>query len=166
MAKILKDAKAIGSLITEIGKTGKKLDKDIQQASVSIIAHVEECGNITLANRLVTNMPKGSRVNAVISHMTLNGKMKFDDKSGKIVYNKNKKTDLQNAQDKPWWTEKPEAPFTPANYDLATYFQKQLDKNNEDAKREGLTTDQKAKILSNVSKIVADAKVMGINLDK
>lgn len=164
MKKLITDAKAIGSLISEIGKSGKKLDKDIQLASVSIIAHVEAHGNVTLANRLITNMPKGSRVNAIISHLTVNGKMKWDDKAKKIVYSKTKKTDLQNAIDKPWWTEKPEAPFKPEVFDIAKILQGKFNKANDDSQREGLTAEQKTVIAKSISDIKNAAKALGVEL--
>ena len=164
MKTLILDSKEIGKFITQIGVSGKKLDNDIQLASLSIINHVESCGNITLANRLITNMPKGSRVNAVISHMVKNGKMKFDDKTKKITYNKNGKTDLQGAKDLPWYTEKPEAPFNPASFDMAKYLKGQLDKNTEDLAREGLVIAQETKIKANIAEINKTAKSLGITL--
>lgn len=113
---VILDKAGIEAAIVSIGKSGKKLDDLIQQAAVSVVQHIEDCGDITLANRLQVSMPKGSRSNALAAFLLAVGKVKVRvmpegaSKAAKaavqdmpFVFNKEGKTDMVAAQAKPWY---------------------------------------------------------------
>lgn len=115
-ALVILDAAGIEAAISSITKSGAKLDALIQQAAVSVVAHIEDCGDITLANRLQVSMPKGSRSNALAAFLLATGKLKARvlpegaSKTAKaavadmpFVFHKEGKTDLVAAQAKPWY---------------------------------------------------------------
>lgn len=101
--KLFTTKKDIIAAISDIQATGKKLDDMIQVAACSVIQHVEKHGDITLAIKLVEAMPKGSRVKALIGHMTHFGKMVANEKGDNIeAFDKAAKTDLEGAMEKHW----------------------------------------------------------------
>lgn len=115
-ALVILDAAGIEAAIVSIGKSGKKLDDLIQQAAVSVVQHIEKCGDITLANRLQVSMPKGSRSNALTAFLLAVGKVKVRvmpagaSKAAKAAvkdmpfeFNRDGKTDMEAAQAKPWY---------------------------------------------------------------
>jgi hypothetical protein len=100
--------KAIGSIHTR----GKRLDDDIQTCGLSVLAHIEKCGDITLFVRLFEAMPKGSRRNALVEWATQCGKLSVNldetKKDKPFLYAKDKTTDIVKAMEKPWFECKPE----------------------------------------------------------
>lgn len=115
-ALVILDAAGIATAITSIVKSGAKLDTLIQQAAVSVIQHIEDCGDITLANRLQVSMPKGSRSNALAAFLLATGKLKVRvlpagaSKAAKAAvadmpfeFDKTRTTDMVAALAKPWF---------------------------------------------------------------
>lgn len=111
--KLIEGAALIDKAIASIKNRGAKLDQDIQIAGLSVLAHVQAHGDVTLADRLYNAMPNGSRRNALASWMLAFGKVRKLDKAnasdaealkaGRVFgYNKEANTDMQGAQDKPW----------------------------------------------------------------
>ena len=116
--KLFNSAAEITKAIVSIEKRGAKLDSDIQVAAVSVISHIEACGDTTLADRLITAMPKGSRKLALVEFLLAFGQMRLLDKieekdaiaQGRVfAYAKDKTTDIEGAMAKPWHEFKPEA---------------------------------------------------------
>lgn len=73
--KIIKGAALIAKAILSISNRGAKLDGDIHLAGVSVLAHVTEHGDTTLADKLVQAMPKGSRKLALVEWMLAHGQV-------------------------------------------------------------------------------------------
>ena len=113
-------AAEINKAILSIANRGKKLDADIQTAGLSILNHVQEHGDSTLADKLVLALPKGSRKLALTEWLLAFGKLRIlkktnvDDaariQAGALfAYDKTKSTDIESASAKPWFEFKPEA---------------------------------------------------------
>ena len=115
-ALVILDAKGIDAAITSIVKRGASLDNLIQQAAASVVQHIEDCGDITLANRLQVSMPKGSRSNAMTAYLLACAKlkvrvlpanatkaMKEAFKDMPFEFNRDGKTDMEAALAKPWY---------------------------------------------------------------
>ncbi len=99
---------AIIAAIEEIRTTGKKLDQMIWVAAVSVIAHNDKHGDITLTNTLIEAMPKGSRVNALLAYLEFFGKMSWDAEAKAMKHDKNQGSDIVGAQSTSWVEFKPE----------------------------------------------------------
>lgn len=103
-----------------------KLDQRIQVAGMSILAHINEHHNITLFNELLDSMGKGHRKTAMVEWALANGQISKNEVDGKLdkdcpyKWDKSKKTNLQAAEDKPWFE------FKPENLDETFDFQKML----------------------------------------
>lgn len=110
---LIAGAKSINAAIESIQRRGKKLDKDIQIAALSAMQHHVEHGDVTLINRLVSAMPKGSRVNALRTFIDTFGAVRYDTESKRFVHVKGKTFNIEAAM-KVMWTEfKPESAYTP-----------------------------------------------------
>jgi hypothetical protein len=110
---------AILAAISDISVTGKKLDQMIWVAAVSVTAHAEKHGDVTLANTLVEAMPKGSRVNALLGFLEAFGKFTYDEENKKLGFDKSKTTDIDGAQAQSWTAFKPEPPYQGMNLEMA-----------------------------------------------
>lgn len=119
-------AAAIEKAIGSIQSRGKKLDDDIQACGLSVLAHIEKCGDITLFERLFAAMPKGSRRNALVEWATKYGKLAVNlDESKKdkpFLYAKGKGTNIEGAMAEPWFNCKPEKPVD-EEFDFAAKLQ-------------------------------------------
>lgn len=109
------NAAAIEKAIASIHTRGKKLDADIQQCGLSVLVHIDKCGDITLFERLYASMPTGMRRNALVEWATQFGKLvvNLDDSSKKakpFLFSKTKATNIEGAIEKPWYDCKPEKP--------------------------------------------------------
>lgn len=115
----------INKAIDSIVNRGKKLDDSIQLAGLSILAHTEQHGDITLMNRLLVAFPKGSRRNAFAEWALAHGKYQIntgaDKKEVPFLYAKDKETKLAAAEAKAWTEFKPEQ-----DLDQVFDFQKML----------------------------------------
>ncbi len=104
---------AIVKAIDSIANRGKKLDSDIQLAGLSVLDHIQQHGDVTLANRLFLALPKGARKLAMAEWFLAFGKLaanmdKATAKDMPFVFAKDKQTDLAGAQELPWYECKPE----------------------------------------------------------
>lgn len=112
----LLNAAGIDAGIKSIVNRGDKLDKLIQQVACSVVNHIDQHSDITLANRLQVSMPKGSRSNALTAFLLSTAKLKvrvlpanatkamkeaFKDQP--FEFNRDGKTDMAAAQTKPWY---------------------------------------------------------------
>lgn len=118
-------ATAIQKAIASIKNRGAKLDADIQLTGLSVLAHVEQHGDTTVADKLIDAMPKGGRRLALVEWMLACGKLrKLDPKSkddaarikggAHFAYDKSRATDMTLAEEKPWHEFKKEAPVSTA----------------------------------------------------
>lgn len=110
---IITDRASIVKAIASIASRGKKLDDSIQQTGLSVLAHIEEHGNVELASKLYDALPKGARRLALAEWMLAHGKLRplnpkaKDDqpalKAGlHFGYDRAKETNLEAAAAKPW----------------------------------------------------------------
>ena len=118
---LLKGASAIEKAIASIANRGKKLDLDIHQAACSTLAHAIECGDVTLAAKLVAAMPKSGRAKALMAWYVAHGP--FAVEKGNLVYLKGE-SDLAKAIATPFWEFLPEP--SPVQFDLAETLAKVL----------------------------------------
>lgn len=109
---LLTGTAAIDKAILSISNRGKKLDGDIQMCGLSILAHIEQHGDITLFTKLYMAMSAGSRRNALVEWACQFGKIDVnlgaDKKERPFLYAKAKPTDIAGAMEKPWYDCKPE----------------------------------------------------------
>lgn len=111
--KLFTNKADIVAAITSISGRGARLDKDIQKAAVSVMAHHAEHGDVTLINELVAAMPKGARVNALRDFILAHGKVQFDADSKSFTHNRDGSFDLEGALSVLWTEFKPEAEYKP-----------------------------------------------------
>lgn len=118
-------AAAITKAITSIATRGAKLDGDIQLAGLSVLSHIAQHGDVTLADKLVQAMPKGARKLALVEWMLAFGQVRVLDKANaedkaKIAdgatlgFAKDKATDIASATEKPWHEFRKEKPVADA----------------------------------------------------
>lgn len=113
--KLLTTTADIQAAIKSITSRGKKLDNDIWVAAVSVMAHHEKHGDVTLINELVAGMPKGSRVNALREFIMKHGKVTFDEENQIFLHDKEGNFDLDGAQEKSWTEFKPDPKYVPVD---------------------------------------------------
>ena len=109
--ELFKNKADIVAAIADISVTGKKLDLMIWIAAASVVAHIEEHGDVTLANDLVAAMPKGSRVNALIAYFEKVSKAGYDTVAKTFKHRKSNVTNQALAESKSWVEYKPEQPY-------------------------------------------------------
>jgi len=109
---LISGAAAIDKAILSISNRGKKLDGDIQVCGLSVLAHIEQHGDISLFIKLYMAMSAGSRRNALVDWACQFGKLdvnlREDKKERPFLYAKGKTTNLVGAMEKPWYKCKPE----------------------------------------------------------
>ena len=114
----LMNSEAIKTMIASISKRGNQLDSDIQRTAVSIVEHVNQYHEVSLANNLIGAMPKGSRVNALREWFCMHLKADFDQKE-QVFTQSVKGTALSNMTAVltavPWFDHKAEAKFVPVD---------------------------------------------------
>jgi hypothetical protein len=111
--KLISGSGAIKAAIDSIARRGKKLDRDIQVAALSAMQHHVEHGDVTLINRLVDSMPKGSRVNALRAFIETFGAVRYDTESKNFLHIKGATFRLDDAMQIMWSEFKPEAAYQP-----------------------------------------------------
>jgi len=111
--------KLISSAIVSIGTRGAKLDNSIWQASASAVSHAQQYGDCGYIGRLLSAMPKGSRVTKLISWiqayapigLTQNAKTKaykaFVDSEAEEAIGGREKWDIETLIANPWYDYKP-----------------------------------------------------------
>jgi len=111
--KLIEGATAIDKAIASIASRGKRLDRDIWVAAVSAMAHHAKHGDVTLVNRLVENMPKGSRVNALRDFILAHGKVAWSEQDKCFVHDKSGAFDQEGAMSRCWTAYKPDPEYVP-----------------------------------------------------
>jgi hypothetical protein len=118
---ILGDAN-IDKTIKSIGSRGQKWIYDVHQCALSILYHMDSLGkdgqvtnDYTKSNDLIAAMPKGIKTNALIDWFVAFGRLDYDEDEKKIVYNKDKVTDLEGGSVKPWSEFRPEPAYRPVD---------------------------------------------------
>ena len=133
MSNLIVGTAAITKAIGSIANRGKKLDADIQLAGLSVLSHIDQHGDITLANRLFDALPKGARRLALAEWYLAFGKLipttdKALIQAGQhFSYSKEKTTDMVGAEAMPWFDMKKEASVAEA-FDVQAEFQRLLSK--------------------------------------
>jgi len=114
MRAIITDLAKLNKAIDSIASRAKKLDNEIQVAALSAIAHVEKCGDIGPVNRLFLALGRGHRKSALTAWLLAFGKVSAnvgeDKKDKPFVYDREKVTNLEEADAHPWYEFKPDAP--------------------------------------------------------
>lgn len=154
--KLVTGAAAIATAIESIANRGKKLDRDIHIAAVSCIKHHADHGDITLMNRLIAAMPKGSRVNALRDWVQVFSGMTYDEGSKAFVHEKDKPVDLDGAIATTWTDFAQEKAYVP--FDAQKAIAQLVNKlKSADAKKGDKVTPEQA------AAITAMAKALGID---
>ena len=137
---LISGAANIKAAIDSIERRGKKYDHDVQIAALSAMQHHAEHGDVTLVNRLVDAMPKGSRVNALREFIETFGAVRFDTESKKFLHTKGKEFRLDDAMKIMWNEFKPEQAYQPIvdpfkRFDqLVTQFERDMKEMGDDSK--------------------------------
>lgn len=99
---------AIKAAIKSIRTTGAKFDQLVQDTGLSILAHVDAHGDVSLANELFAAMPKGSRTASLAGWLMAYGKLRANTGKDKATvpfrFDSNKVTDLESATATHWAT--------------------------------------------------------------
>lgn len=109
--KLFTNKTDILAAIADVNTTGKKLDNMIWVAAASIVAHIQEHREVSLANQLIDAMPKGSRVNALIAYFDATSQAAYEVDAKTFVFSRSKVTDQALAISKSWVEYKPEQPY-------------------------------------------------------
>src|SRR5574337_881226 len=155
------NAAGIEKAIKSIQGRGAKLDSDIQTAGLSIINHVAEHGDTTLADRLFDAMPKGGRRVMLAEWFVAFGMIRTLDKkvaedkaaldAGRhFKIDRTRSTNLDGAVAKPWFEMKPEQAAAEA-FDVQKAVKAILAKLGKD----GLTIVHKAEALAEAKALLA-----------
>jgi len=161
--KLYKGATEINKAIASIHNRGAKLDASIQLAGLSVMAHATEHGDTTCADRLVQALPKGARKLAVVEWMLAYSQMRKLDhkqpdealriKEGAIFkLDRERKLDLEGAQEKKWHEFKQEAAIATA-FDAQSAVAALLAR-MRGAAAKGLTIEHKAQALADAKALV------------
>jgi hypothetical protein len=124
--KLIEGTEAIDKAIASIASRGRKLDRDIWVAAVSAMAHHAKHGDVTIVNRLVDAMPKGSRVNALREFIMAHGKVSYNVDAKCFEHDKDGSFDLDGALSVSWIEFKPEQPYVP--FDAGAALKTLMDK--------------------------------------
>ena len=161
--KLIVGTAAIDKAIAAIKNHGAKLDNAIQRAGLSVLAHTAEHGDTGVMDRLVNAMPKSARKLALVEWMLaygrarkLNPKDKDEAqaiKEGRVFkFDKERKLDLEGAQEKKWHEFKPEAAVATA-FDAQSAVAALLARMKA-ASAKGLTIEHKAQALADAKALV------------
>lgn len=136
--KVITDKSALTAAINSIGRRGAKLDRDIQQAAISVMAHHAQHGDVTLINKLVASMPKGSRVNALRAYLESNAAIVYNEETREFDHDRNspRKFSEDAAQALMWTDFKPEQEYQPIS-DPALLVRQLVARLNRDRKEAG-----------------------------
>ena len=137
---LISGAANIKAAIDSIERRGKKYDRDVQIAALSAMQHHIEHGDVTLINRLVDAMPKGSRVNALRAFIETFGAVRFDAESKTFLHTKGKDCRMDAAMQIMWHEFKPEPAYQPITdpfkrFDqLVSQFERDMKEMGDDSK--------------------------------
>ena len=137
----LMNIKQTNAAIANIKITGKALDQCIQEVGLSVLHHVCENREASLAIKLMNAMPKGGRRNALIEWFIQFGMIavnmdKATAKDRPLVFDRDRVTNLDGAAAKPWYTCRPERPAAEV-FDVEAQL-RQLMKRLENARAKGM----------------------------
>lgn len=137
----LLNIKQTNAAIANIKITGKALDQGIQEVGLSVLHHVCENREASLAIKLLNAMPKGGRRNALIEWFIQFGMIavnmdKATAKERPLVFDRDRVTNLEGAAAKPWYTCRPERPAAEV-FDVEAQL-RQLMKRLENARAKGM----------------------------
>jgi hypothetical protein len=113
LMKLITEISKIEAAIKSINSRGAKLDRDIWVATVSAMAHHAKHGDVTIVNKVVASMPKGSRVNALNDFILAHGKVTYNEETKVFDHDKAGNFDLDGAQAKSWTEYKPDPEYKP-----------------------------------------------------
>ena len=101
----------INAKLKTIAKNRDKINAELQTLAVSIIGHICEHGDTTLADRLLDAMGKGLDRQAMVLYLEDMGAVRFDKGTGKFVLSKKKRAEMEfdedylTSEDAPKWYE-------------------------------------------------------------
>lgn len=118
--QIIVGAAKINAAIKSIATRGAKLDESIQIAGLSVLAHVTEHGDTSVADNLFNAMPKGARRLALVEWMLAFGQLRTLSAQTKeekqrialgqvFAIDRSKTLNLEGAAEKPWHEMRKEA---------------------------------------------------------
>lgn len=107
------DTKELKDKVDNWVARGKKWTLEGQTLGLAILAHIEQHGDTTIANRLLTGMPKGTKRNAMAEWLMAFGKLQINDdkasaSTSPLKFAKDKVTNIAGAAAKPWFDFQPE----------------------------------------------------------
>jgi hypothetical protein len=111
--KLIVGDKDIGAAIATLQRRGASFFRDVHKVACSILQHVDQHHNVTLANRLLDALPDATRKNPLRDWFISFGRMTYDEENKVIAYNRDAVTLLDDAMAKPFWEFKPEQAYIP-----------------------------------------------------
>lgn len=112
MTKQYLDKAALDKLIVSIKGRAAKLDSDIQKGALSALHHLDKCGDVGFANRLLLALGKGHRKTALATWFVTFGKLAINLEENKkempLVFSKEGANDLEGAALVNWFDIKTE----------------------------------------------------------
>ena len=119
----MRTQKQILTAIQHIAITGKGLDDAVQSVGLDVLQHVDQHGEVSLANKLLKALPKGARAKALADWFRRFGKIavntdKATAKEFPLVFDKAGTTDMELATSTPWYTCRQDKPLA-VEFDFA-----------------------------------------------
>lgn len=119
----MRTQKQILTAIQHIAITGKGLDQAVQSVGLDVLQHVDQHGEVSLANKLLKALPKGARAKALADWFQRFGKIavntdKATAKEFPLVFDKARTTDVEQATTTPWYTCRQDKPLA-VEFDFA-----------------------------------------------
>lgn len=134
--ELLSDVSALNKAIDVWGRGLSKAMNEGQKLALSALAHLEKCGDIGPANRLLLAMPKGTKTSSMAGYLLAFGALKANDGEDKkekpFLYDKTKTTRLEAAYEQ-HWTEFGKEPAVDEVFDLQKALAALLRKANKAA---------------------------------
>ena len=159
---IITDSKALHKAIESIAKRGARLDADIQTAGLSCIDQAARHGNTMPMDRLYNALPNGSRRLALVEWLLNYAPVKVLDKredkdaisAGRVFkLDREKKADIEGADETPWYEFKKEREAVDAFDVLASV--ESFVKKWEAAMKKGITVEHKAEAIARLKEIIS-----------
>jgi hypothetical protein len=114
--QLLVGAKVIEAKINTIKKYGKAYENMVHLAACSILDHVRQHGDVTLADRLIEALSGAVRKNALMEWFEAHGQLRYDLETKKFKFDKSSETKLAEAISCPFWEFKAESPYIPLDF--------------------------------------------------
>lgn len=87
--------KQINAGFKTVSTNRDKMNAKLQEMAISIIGHVHEHGDTTLADRLLTAMGRGLDRQAMVAYLEEYGCVRFEKDSGRFAINKKKRAEME-----------------------------------------------------------------------